>query len=462
MRKAYILFTVLLWALPLRLLPASPLNATNGIRWDLVNEKVDAQIEQWPLAKVLEGIATSTGWQVYVEPDSQRTVSTRFRDLEPAEALRRLLGELNFALLPQTNGPSKLFVYRTTVQGATQLVPSPIRAGMKAKSPKPVPGELIITLKPGAKQGIEELAKRLGAKVVGKIDELNAYRLQFESEEAAQKARDALQDDSDVSSIDNNFAIDRPERPELLGISSGPGFSLKPNVTPNTEHPVIALIDTPVNGDGSRIKEFLLPGISVTGDTGSTPAELTHGTAMAETILRSLSLSLQDADVTKWRILPVDVYGTSSATTTFEVARGIYAALPSGPSIFNLSLGSEADSPFLQRAIEALHQKGILFVAAAGNQHVATPVYPAAYPSVLAVTAGDSRGNIAPYANYGDFVDAIAPGANVVFYNGKYYLITGTSVAASNANGKMAGYLEANPGKTPGDAEAAFSKEPKR
>ena len=462
MRKGYTLFAVLLCAFPLLVLPAPPLNPSRGIHWDLASERVDAQIEGWPLSKVLEGIATSTGWQVYVEPDSRQTVSTRFRDLGPAEALRRLLGELNFALLPQSNGPSKLFVYRTTVQGATQLVPPALKPKAKAASARPIPNELIVTLKPGSKQSIEDLAKRLGAKVVGRIDEMNAYRLQFENEEAAQKARDALQDDSDVSSIDNNFAIDRPERPELLAISSGPGFSLKPNVTPNREHPVIALIDTPVNGDGSRIKEFLLPGISVTGDTASTAAELTHGTAMAETILKSLSLNMENLEGTKWRILPVDVYGSSPSTTTFDVARGIYAALPSGPSIFNLSLGSEADSPFLQRAIEEIQQQGILFVAAAGNQHVTTPVYPAAYPSVLAVTAGDSRGNIAPYANYGAFVDAIAPGANVVYYNGKYYLITGTSVAASNASGKVAGYLEANPGKTPRDAEAAFGKVPKK
>ena len=462
MSKGHTLFAVLFCAFPLLILSAPPLNPTKGIHWDLASEKVDAQIERWPLSKVLEGIATSTGWQVYVEPDSRQTVSTRFRDLEPAEALRRLLGDLNFALLPQTNGPSKLFVYRTTVQGATQLVPSAIKPKVKAASARPLPNELIVTLKPGSKQSIEDLAKRLGAKVVGRIDEMNAYRLQFESEEETQKARDALQDDSDVSSIDNNFAIDRPERPELLAISSGPGFSLKPNVTPNTEHPVIALIDTPVNGDGSRIKEFLLPGISVTDDTGSNPSELTHGTAMAETILKSLSLSLQDLDVTKWRILPVDVYGNSPTTTTFDVARGIYGAVPSGPSIINLSLGSEADSSFLQRAIDELHQQGIIFVAAAGNQHTENPVYPAAYPPVLAVTAGDSRGNIAPYANYGNFVDAIAPGANVVYYNGKYYLITGTSVAASTASGQVAGYLEANPGKTPRDAEAAFRKEPKR
>src|SRR5256885_1593801 len=99
--------------------------ATEGIQWNSSGDVVDAQIEGWPLPKVLGAIATSTGWQIYVEPDTRYTVSTRFRKLKPAEALRRLLGELNFALLPQTNGPAKFFVYRTTVHEATQLIVVP-------------------------------------------------------------------------------------------------------------------------------------------------------------------------------------------------------------------------------------------------------------------------------------------------------------------------------------------------
>ena len=41
------------------------------------------------------------------------------------------------------------------------------------------------------------------------------------------------------------------------------------------------------------------------------------------------------------------------------------------------------------------------------------PVYPAAYPDVVAVTAGDKKGNIAPYANRGSFVDVVAPGVSL-------------------------------------------------
>ena len=45
-------------------------------------------------------------------------------------------------------------------------------------------------LKPGAK--IDDLARSLGAKVIGRIDSLNAYRLQFQDQAAADTAREQL------------------------------------------------------------------------------------------------------------------------------------------------------------------------------------------------------------------------------------------------------------------------------
>src|SRR2546428_12348807 len=94
--------------------------AADSLVWRPEQNQVDAQIESWPLSKVLESISSATGWHIYVEPDTQYTVTTRFHKLKPADALRRLLGELNFALLPQTDEPTRLFIYRTSVHEATQ------------------------------------------------------------------------------------------------------------------------------------------------------------------------------------------------------------------------------------------------------------------------------------------------------------------------------------------------------
>ena len=113
-------------------------------------DQVEAEIEAWPLSRVLESVASATGWQIYVEPDTHYIVTTRFHKLKPADALRRLLGELNFALLPQTGGPTKLFIYRTSVHEATQLIQLPRKSKAEAAS-KRIPDELIVTLKPGSR-----------------------------------------------------------------------------------------------------------------------------------------------------------------------------------------------------------------------------------------------------------------------------------------------------------------------
>ena len=113
-------------------------------------------------------------------------------------------------------------------------------------------------------------------------------------------------------------------------------------------------------------------------------------------------------------------------------------------------LGSPGDSPALHNLIQQASAKGIVFFGAAGNQPVTTPVYPAAYPEVIAVTAGDHTGQIADYANRGSFVDIMAPGTSVVPFNGQSYVISGTSTATAYASGIAAGLADANQNCPPG------------
>ncbi|MGH7951925.1 MAG: S8 family serine peptidase, partial [Limisphaerales bacterium] len=65
--------------------------------------------------------------------------------------------------------------------------------------------------------------------------------------------------------------------------------------------------------------------------------------------------------------------------------------------------------------------------------------YPAALPGVNAVTALQQPGVIAPYANYGDFIDLALPGASVVYLGNQPYMVQGTSVSTAYATGVAAG-----------------------
>jgi hypothetical protein len=424
--------------------PTLAAGAGDRLVWRVPENTVDADIEGWPLQKLLERVAAKTRWRVYVEPDTQRRVTAKFKELKPGEALRRLLGELNFVLLPSTNGTSTLYVFHTSVQTATNLVASP--AERRAGAARLVANELVVHLKPGAGVSIEDLAKQLGAQVVGSIAGAQTYRLRFGDASGTDAARATLGTHRDVGELESNYALPRPDEPE--GVSVTPGLAplrLRPQT--DGRQIVVGLIDTAVQSEGTVLKDFLLPTVSVAGQTSPPLDEPSHGSSMAETLLYSLARSAEAANSTPVRILPIDVYGSADSTTTFQIAQGIQEAVSRGAAIVNLSLGGDTDSPLLRSLITAAHREGVIFTAAAGNEPVTTPTFPAAYPEVIAVTAMSPGGAVASYANRGEFVDVAAPGTSIVPFAGEAYVVVGTSTATANVSAVAAGLL-ASTGKS--------------
>ena len=418
------------------------------LKWDKTNNVVSAEVTTWDVTAVLRHVAAATGWEVYLQPGTQQLLHTRFKNLPSGQALSRMLGPLNFAVLPREKGRSHLLVFRTSQTEATEhLKPAETKGSL-------IEDELVVTLKPGEK--IEDLARKLGAKVIGKAEGLNAYRLKFDDAAAAQSARSALQSNPAVAAVDSNYWMNQPVGANLLGsLSQAP---LLPTARTDGKNVIVGLVDSMVQSKQGGVSDLILPGISVAGDGTTTAADgPSHGTAMAETILKSLAELRSSSGSTSVRILPVDVYGGSESTSTFDVAKGIYEAINRGATIINLSLGSDGNAQYLQDVIASGHSQGVIFLAAAGNQPVTTPTYPAAYPGVIAVTAETTSGQIADYANRGSFVQAGAPGQSIVFFNNQAYLVTGTSVSAAFASGLAAGMKE-NTGQSLADVEAALRK----
>lgn len=419
--------------------------AADSLDWRTDKDSVDADISSWSLLKTLESISEATGWQVYVEPGTQRTISTKFKDRSRDRALDLLLGNLGRALLPGTNGgPPRFLVFRNAQRDATRLV----RGKGKVK---PIPNELLVRMKKG--KSVDDLAAKLGAKVLGKSDARNSGRLQFKDEAAAEKAREALLENEDVSSVDPNFPVAAQPMPDGAGGSLG-NLNLQP--LKEGDPLIIGLIDTAVQKQGNAYDDFLMPGISVAGEATLPKDQPTHGTTMFETLLKSVDAFTADGSTTPVKILPVDVYGNNVQATTYEVAEGVIQALKSGARIINLSLGSEGDTPYLHQVIQAGVEAGATFVASAGNTPTTSPMYPAGYPEVTGVTAGDSPTSIAAYANMSPVNDAMAPGMSRVQFNGQNYIVQGTSPAAAYFSGAVA--VGVANGQTPAQSAAAVRK----
>ncbi len=103
----------------------------------------------------------------------------------------------------------------------------------------------------------------------------------------------------------------------------------------------------------------------------------------------------------------------------------------SGVSLVNISLAGPFNK-LLDRALRASADRGMVVVAAIGNDGPdAAPLYPAAFPDALAVTAVDAGGRIWRRANRGAHVDFAAPGVDVlVGADGEEHFVSGTSIAA--------------------------------
>lgn len=140
-----------------------------------------------------------------------------------------------------------------------------------------------------------------------------------------------------------------------------------------------------------------------------------------------------------------DVYGaTPAGGSAVAVARALAWLAEVRTPVVSISLVGPPNT-VLAAAVGALNAKGHLVVAAVGNDGpAAPPLYPAAYPGVVAVTGVDSRRRALPEAGRGPHVDFAAPGAEMAAAGDRGFVaVRGTSFAAPIAAGRLAHLLPA-------------------
>jgi serine protease len=114
------------------------------------------------------------------------------------------------------------------------------------------------------------------------------------------------------------------------------------------------------------------------------------------------------------RLMPVRVLNSEGEGEASTIARGVYFAVKHGAQVINLSLEfapglSARDIPELIGALSYAHRRGVVVVAAAGNEGDGAVDYPARAPGVIAV-ATTEHGCLASYSNYGTGLALVAPG----------------------------------------------------
>jgi hypothetical protein len=171
-----------------------------------------------------------------------------------------------------------------------------------------------------------------------------------------------------------------------------------------------------------------------------------HGTAIAGAIAAHGRLA---GAAPAAHILAIRAFSGTDADsgTTFAVMTGLNWAASHGARIINMSFAGPQD-PGIARGIAAAHARGIALVAAAGNKGAKSPpLYPAADPNVIAVTASDENDRMPAFANRGPYVAVAAPGVDLMLLapNGTYQWSSGTSFSSAYVTGTAALILELRP-----------------
>lgn len=202
----------------------------------------------------------------------------------------------------------------------------------------------------------------------------------------------------------------------------------------------IAVLDTGIDSNHPDLSGEVKIGYNFIADNTDTSDDNGHGTHVAGIIDASTNNGIGVASIGfRGTLLPVKILDSTGAGTDGSVASGITYAVDNGAKIINLSLGGSSFSQTEQDAVNYATSKGVIVVAAAGNNSNNSPVYPAADSGVLAVSASDSNDNLASFSSYGSDVFVSAPGDNITstYNNGGYAQMSGTSMAAPHLAGLL-------------------------
>jgi len=204
----------------------------------------------------------------------------------------------------------------------------------------------------------------------------------------------------------------------------------------------IALIDTAVDTRHPDLEGRILRSRSYTGENRGAGESQRHGTAMAGIIAADADngigivgiapLARLEVFAACWQLLPDS---DAAACNTFTLAQALAAALESGASLVNLSVGGPAD-PLLAALIEAGVKRGVVFVGACDSNNG----FPTAVPGVIGAAGSESA--IPPGA-------LAAPARHVLTLRpqAQYDFESGNSVAAAEITGVVALLMSATPAR---------------
>lgn len=203
----------------------------------------------------------------------------------------------------------------------------------------------------------------------------------------------------------------------------------------------VGIIDTGINYMHPDLRENIREGISTLDGHNSFLDDYGHGTHVAGVIganNRYGKIGINpNAD-----FYAVKAFNNKGSGSLADIIEGIDWLMRRQVEIINMSFSTSETSASFVRAIRAAVSRGIIMVAAAGNDGKDVN-YPARFPEVIAVSATDKNDRIAEFSCFGPEINFCAPGVNInsTWLGDGYSVKSGTSFAAPHIVGAVADVL---------------------
>jgi thermitase len=338
-----------------------------------------------------------------------------------------------------------------------------------------VPGQIVVKLKPGVRIGAVNL-RDYGLKVQERfLNQTNTdiYLLSATDGASAPSKLESIVADPLITYAELNYLSDAPEADARHhAFPAGDATPTTRNYSRDASYPdsalnltaaqrisqgqgtTVAVLDTGAQLDHPALKARFagVPGYDfVDDDTDPSEPRLAktaqqrsqevvgHGTHVAGIV----KLVAPQASIMPLRVLDREGYGT-----TFHVAEAIAYADANRADVINLSLGTPSWSRLMREKVDKAISHGVVVVAAAGNYDSLLPQYPASNflpaaldkDGLLAVTSVSPAQKKSDFANYGKWVDIVAPGEEILstYPVSKYAYWSGTSMATPFVSGEAA------------------------
>lgn len=218
---------------------------------------------------------------------------------------------------------------------------------------------------------------------------------------------------------------------------------------------VVAIVDTPVDYTHPQLVDRMIPGWDFVTNTAKADKPHEHATHIAGVIGAEEGGMIKGL-APKVQIMGVSFMDSSGNGTLGDAVKALKYAGDHGAQVINNSWGGSQCSETLRSTMQALSDKGVLLMVAAGNDGVdigSVPSYPASFTIPLQITVGASKYSdiMSAFSNTSwSLVHLFAPGEDIYStIPGGYTNMSGTSMATPFLTGAAALLLSAKPTAAP-------------